>query len=174
MRKSVRQKLLAMGDKPGKDQAIIRQLNQIVSGKSVLLVYLADQLEVDLSSFFQNHQEIQFFFPRINPNSEMEFVLPDAWEIGPFSMAQPASGERIEPEFAELCIIPSLGYNEKGFRLGRGSGFYDRFLSRVKSDKIIGLTYESLFPLQFIGETHDISAGTVITEKRIRHFFHNS
>lgn len=87
-----------------------------------------------------------------------------------YGIRQPETGNEISPGEADICIIPALGFNSRGFRIGRGSGYYDRSLAKVAPEKIVGLTYEDVFPVDFTQDKHDIFAGTVISEKRIRHF----
>ena len=173
-RKIIRDQLVSLKHKKEKDHKIIQTLNSLVFGKNNVLVYVADHLEVSLDTLLSANPDTNFFFPRISENQQMQFVLPLAWETGPFNISQPVCGETILPEKADLCIIPALGYNKNGYRLGRGAGFYDKFLSNVIPANIVGLTYEELFPLSFPVDEHDIYAGTLITEKRIRQFSHKS
>ncbi|MGB4609044.1 MAG: 5-formyltetrahydrofolate cyclo-ligase [Saccharofermentanales bacterium] len=51
---------------------------------------------------------------------------------------QPESSKMINPEEIDLAIVPLLGYNLHGYRIGHGAGYYDRYLPRlsVKCAKI--------------------------------------
>ena len=79
-----------------------------------------------------------FFFPKIiNKNSgEMEFFSSkfENLEVGVFGILEPKSGEKSAPD---LVILPALAVDKNRNRLGKGGGFYDRFLAKNKSIKTI-------------------------------------
>ncbi len=50
---------------------------------------------------------------------------------------------RIEPDELDIVVAPGITFTEDGLRLGSGSGFYDRYLTRVNSDcKIWGVCFK--------------------------------
>ena len=87
-------------------------------------------------------------------------------QAGPWGLRQPALEYpyRFEAlEKIDLVVVPGLAFDERGFRLGLGGGYYDRFLSRIQVPKI-GLTYTSLFLRQLPVEHHDVRVDIVLTE----------
>lgn len=53
-------------------------------------------------------------------------------------------GELIETEKIDLVVVPLLCFDRRGFRVGYGKGFYDRFLARCRKDCLkVGLSYHS-------------------------------
>lgn len=77
---------------------------------------------------------------------------------------------RIEPEEVDWLLAPGLGFDEAGYRLGRGAGYYDRLLPRLNP---IAMTWALCFESQWVPTLpradHDIplrgvaSAGRVVT-----------
>ena len=65
----------------------------------------------------------------------------------------------------DLVVVPGLAFDERGFRLGFGGGYYDRFLARIEVPKI-GLTYSSLFFRELPVERHDVRVDIVLTESK--------
>lgn len=67
----------------------------------------------------------------------------------------------------DLVIVPGLGYTTKGYRLGFGGGYYDRFLIDYK-----GKTLSLAFPEQIVPtlpiESHDIPVNKLITPGEVR------
>ncbi|MCL2018685.1 MAG: 5-formyltetrahydrofolate cyclo-ligase [Oscillospiraceae bacterium] len=61
-----------------------------------------------------------------------------------------------------FCVTPALAYNTSGFRLGRGGGFYDRFLADYNGTSA-GLCYEENIK-DFPVEAHDVPVNFIITE----------
>lgn len=49
----------------------------------------------------------------------------------------------IEPETIDLILVPGTGFSVTGHRMGRGAGFYDRFLTRVRGFRL-GITCDKL------------------------------
>lgn len=67
-------------------------------------------------------------------------------------------------------IVPMLAFNNNGYRLGYGGGFYDRFLADQSHALTIGLCYEFGHTDKLKIEPHDISIKTIVTEKTIYRF----
>jgi 5-formyltetrahydrofolate cyclo-ligase len=44
---------------------------------------------------------------------------------------EPIAGKPIPTEYIDLVVVPGLGFSPTGHRIGRGMGFYDRFLAQV-------------------------------------------
>lgn len=59
-----------------------------------------------------------------------------------FGIEEPVIGETIDPGVIDLVLVPLLAFDKKGFRIGYGKGFYDRFLAECREDVIkIGLSF---------------------------------
>lgn len=87
-------------------------------------------------------------------------------QAGPWGLRQPAleyPNWSDDLEKIDLVVVPGLAFDERGFRLGLGGGYYDRFLSRIQVPKI-GLTYTSLFLRELPVEHHDVRVDIVLTE----------
>ena len=69
---------------------------------------------------------------------------------------------------ADIALIPSLGTDAAGRRLGRGGGYYDRWKNRLIPARKIALLPETLTNLDFPAEDHDLRLDAVITENGFR------
>jgi 5-formyltetrahydrofolate cyclo-ligase len=68
----------------------------------------------------------------------------------------------------DLVILPGVGFDEKGNRLGYGGGFYDRLLSETDHDiTLIGLAYEVQITPRIHKSPHDVKVDKIVTEKRV-------
>lgn len=70
----------------------------------------------------------------------------------------------------DVLLIPMIGFSRKGYRLGYGTGFYDRTLEvlrKIKTVKAIGLAYSVQEIDDFPIEVHDKTLDLIITEKEV-------
>ncbi len=68
----------------------------------------------------------------------------------------------------DVIIVPTLGFDRKGYRLGYGKGHYDRFIATQSQAMTIGVAYSlSEVKPQLPREGHDINLGYIITEQEI-------
>lgn len=68
-----------------------------------------------------------------------------------------------------FCLVPALGANRKGHRIGYGGGYYDRFLVNFKGRSAI-LTYDWAL-LEFEPECWDVAATLVVTPEEIIYLY---
>ncbi|MDE6715732.1 MAG: 5-formyltetrahydrofolate cyclo-ligase, partial [Muribaculaceae bacterium] len=88
-------------------------------------------------------------------------------KIGDFGILEP-SNELIIPKEElsdiDMCIIPAVALSRKGERLGRGKGYYDRFLSGMSLTKI-GVCYKEQLVDEIPTEPTDILMNFVVTDE---------
>ncbi len=79
-------------------------------------------------------------------------------KIGPYGVREPAVERPIGIEDLDLVIVPGLAFDKKGNRLGRGKGYYDRFLSTLPKDTpCLGLAFDFQILPRVPTASHDIS-----------------
>lgn len=75
---------------------------------------------------------------------------------------------KVEPDFV---VMPLLGFDAHGTRLGYGGGYYDRTLASMKKrPKLIGFAFSAQELPPIPRENHDLPLDMVVTEKGVRHF----
>ncbi|MFH0854940.1 MAG: 5-formyltetrahydrofolate cyclo-ligase [Candidatus Omnitrophota bacterium] len=82
---------------------------------------------------------------------------------GPYGVAEPVISRFIKPKDLDLVIIPGVAFDKKGNRLGRGKGYYDRFLSKLPKDTpSIGLAFQLQILPAVPTVSHDVSVKKVL------------
>jgi 5-formyltetrahydrofolate cyclo-ligase len=84
---------------------------------------------------------------------------------------EPIGGQPIPVDMIDLVVVPGLGFTEQGYRIGRGMGFYDRFLAQTE---FIGVSCGLAFDEQILPELpvldHDVPLSMLVTDRGIRRF----
>ena len=85
---------------------------------------------------------------------------------GKFGIAEPAARCPIFPlNRLDLALVPGVGFDAAGHRLGRGRGFYDRILAGVAGARC-GVAFDEQLAGQIPAEPHDIALNCIITPTR--------
>ncbi len=149
-------------------QAMFHQARQI-------LLYSPDENEVDTEGLWQEARRrgIAVYYPRVTADKrEVEFVrrhdneplIPGVFDI----VVPPGEDLLTSVTQTDLALLPSVGFDRAGHRLGRGRGYYDRALRGVLAGALrIGLAYECQVVPHVPVETHDECVNYIVTEKRL-------
>jgi 5-formyltetrahydrofolate cyclo-ligase len=74
----------------------------------------------------------------------------------------------LPPDARDVCfLVPGLGFDQRGVRLGRGSGWYDRALARYPTGVRVGLAYDFQLVPSLPEATWDVRMNAVVTEARM-------
>jgi methylenetetrahydrofolate dehydrogenase (NADP+) / methenyltetrahydrofolate cyclohydrolase len=87
---------------------------------------------------------------------------------GMFNIKEPKEYcQTVLPEKLDLIVVPCVGVDKQGNRIGRGGGYYDRYLKHVSNAFIICICYEKQLVPSIDFEKHDVPVDLVITEKKV-------
>ena len=90
-------------------------------------------------------------------------------EPGRYGIPEPKEGcPEVLPDGDTMCVCPALCCDMRGYRLGWGGGYYDRYLAKYDCLKAALCYSDSLIP-EFEVNDHDIRMELICTEKYIRH-----
>lgn len=93
----------------------------------------------------------------------------DALAKGVYDIPYPAAGDPVVPHAA---LVPMNGFDESGYRLGYGGGFFDRTLASLRTENpkttvAIGVTYELARMPTIHPQPYDIPMDYVVTERGV-------
>lgn len=146
---------------------IISNLENFLSKNtpSILGVYIPLKGEVDISSLMLKFPNIIFAAPRID-DDQILFVKyhlssPTEKSKSYQNFLQPSSETEV---FPDMIIIPSIAFDIRGYRLGRGKGHYDKYLANHNPIKI-GIAENKKIIEYIPAEEHDIRMDFLINEE---------
>ena len=87
-------------------------------------------------------------------------------------MPEPQGKTTIAPESLDLVVVPGVGFDRQGHRIGYGLGYYDRTLSTCANAKFVGLAYSFQVVERLPEEKHDIRLDYLVTECEMIGFKH--
>ncbi|HZN66664.1 MAG TPA: 5-formyltetrahydrofolate cyclo-ligase [Tepidisphaeraceae bacterium] len=181
IRRQLRETLAAMTDAQRHDKSLAAcrfvAATPEFDAARVVMLYLSTPTEVDTASLALKcwQQNKSVVVPKVSWDQRRMLPveissLKDAMTMtGP--VREPVSGKPIPLDLIDLVIVPGLGFTPKGYRIGRGMGFYDRFLAQPE---FVGLSCGLSFEEQVLPELpvldHDVPLGMLVTDRGVRRF----
>ena len=145
LRKALLEKLLSLTKEEVKRRSknVEKTLSElpIYKNSKVIMAYYPLKGEVDFLEMIRKDLGTKrFCFPVIDMAQNLIFPfevtnLDQDFVTGPYGIKQPHTErtKKLDIKQIDLIIVPGLAYDRQKNRLGRGGGFYDRFLKRIKS-----------------------------------------
>lgn len=146
----------ALGDREKRSEQIIRGLEAILAKTKYkrLGAYMAMADEPELTEWLQTLlPDKEIYLPRVK-GEDMHFYRYEATTTletsTTFGIREPKTQGTmpIAPELLDVLIVPGITFNTLGYRLGRGKGYYDRYLTQTKA-LTIGVSL-GLMPLEIL------------------------
>lgn len=144
----------------------------------VIMVFLSLPGEIDTTALvlrsWQDHKRV--LAPRVSWEqrrmmpTELRSLTTDLVEHA-MGFREPLAGVPIPVSIIDLVIVPGLAFDEKGNRLGRGRGFYDRFLAHPEFEGVTcGLAFEEQFLSEVPAGPLDRPVSMLVTDQAVRRF----
>lgn len=142
---------------------------------SIIFIYISKDIEVDtkriISAALSDGKTV--CVPKcIEAERKMEFYRidsADCLEKGCYGILEPKPElcEKIEDLSGGLCVVPGLEFDRKGYRLGFGMGYYDRFLSAF-GGIAVGICYSEGVTKELFHGYFDRNVDILVTERYIK------
>lgn len=147
-------------------------------GCEIMMVYLSLPQEADTTAIvlqaWQDHKKI--VAPQVSWESRQMIPieiknLDEDVASNQLGLREPIRGQPIPIQLIDLVIVPGLAFDPFGNRLGRGRGFYDRFLAKPEfKGRACGFSLEEQLVGSIPAGPHDMKVHMLATEKGIRRF----
>jgi 5-formyltetrahydrofolate cyclo-ligase len=184
-RKLLRDRLAAMSeaDRHAKSLAacsLITASPEFAAARVVML-YLSTALEVDTAPLALRAWQAgkAVVVPKVAWDQrrmlpvEISSLTTGLTSTGP-GLREPIAGNPWPIDMVDLVIVPGLGFSNSGYRIGRGMGFYDRFLAQPD---FLGVSCGLAFAEQVVDDLpvldHDIPLSMLATDTGLKRFASN-
>lgn len=141
---------------------------------STVMIYMPLPSEVDLCPValrcFQEGKTV--CVPRIVGHDLVPIEIAGldvaAMDVDGCGVRTPRQGQPVLLDLLDLVVVPGLAFDASGQRLGRGGGYYDRFLSRLRRSTVtVGIGYDVQVVERVPSLPHDVPVAMVVTERRL-------
>ena len=90
---------------------------------------------------------------------DLDLLVPDAFGIG-----TPSIVRIVPPGLLDLIVVPLVGVDRFGNRIGGGKGYYDRKLSLERQADLVGVAFDAQLVPRFEPDPWDVALPAVVTE----------
>lgn len=167
-------KNLTAAEKNALDKKIFKnliKLKEFQNAKEVF-TYVSFDNEVDtieiIKYSIQNNKKI--YVPKIvKGENKLEVCKLNSIQHlkqGTFNIPEPADECIVFKNKFDVLLLPGLCFDSLGYRLGRGAGYFDRFLPEVEGIKI-GLCFSFQIVKRLPVESHDIKMDIIVTDTKV-------
>lgn len=165
LRARMRKTVDAFADKAAASEKIAALLRATLQWQAARVVYGFSPLLSEPDWIVHSGDDGKVFaFPKVEENG-MRFFTGGKMVAGVFKVLEPDTGEAAPPP--DLVLVPGLAFDKTGLRLGRGGGYFDRWLAANPGVKTLGLCFACQLVKKIPVEAHDIRVDAVLTEKGI-------
>jgi 5-formyltetrahydrofolate cyclo-ligase len=144
-----------------------------------LFLSIREKNEVDTSviinDLWSDYINIKTIVPRVDFEKDMlehlEFNSEGKLKLSSWGIPEPVGDKLIDERKIDLVLVPLLVFDKRGYRVGYGKGFYDKFLSKCRPDcRKVGLSFFE--PVEEIEDIHeyDVKLDFCITPEKIWNF----
>lgn len=115
----------------------------------------------------------RLYYPRVTGKGTLAFYPHregDGWETGPYGILEPSNPAGDEPRVSgwDIVVVPGLAFDRRGNRLGRGFGYYDRFLGALpESVPRVGLASADQLVREVPVDAWDVPVHALVTEEGV-------
>lgn len=133
-----------------RSESIVSQLRRLLQAirPQRIALYMAMHDEPDVSPLIRELSGVcEVYLPRVRSDKDIDFALYQGGEEQliegeSFGILEPSAElEAVAPSALEVIVVPAMAYDRDGYRLGRGRGYYDRYLQSTRA-YTIGVTLD--------------------------------
>ena len=146
---------------------IIARLKSRLTNAKIILAYYSLPDEVDTRQLLDDlvAEGKTVLLPKVIDDENMEirrYTGRQDLEEGILHLMEPIGEPLTDYEDIDIVVVPGLAFDAEGHRLGRGRGYYDRFLHRKKHPFCVGICFDFQKVAEVPVDEYDIPVDEVI------------
>lgn len=188
LRAEMKERLRAVGrfarERRSRAAAAFAVRSPALARAGLVLAYRAMPDEIDADPLVRalEARGVRVAFPRVDARGTLELLAPPAGHaLAPCQFTRDRYGilspdpeapgvERIEPAAIDAVVVPGRAFDARGARLGRGKGFYDGLIARLRPDAraaTIGLCHGEQIVDAVPEDAHDRRVAWIATDRSL-------
>jgi 5-formyltetrahydrofolate cyclo-ligase len=182
MKEKIREELIKKRKNLSKNEVLEKSkliLNQLIKmdefkQASTILFYISYDNEVFTHDKIREHIPVKNIIVPVTDVKNKKLILSklenwDNLKVGAYRILEPLKEKMINVSIdnIDMVIVPGVGFNEHGNRVGHGKGYYDKLLKEIKNALFVGLAFEFQIVRNIPSDINDIPVNLIITEDRI-------
>ena len=164
----VRVSAISADEKAKREELLLDNLFSMPEFLAANTVMLFANLPDEIGTFSLIDKSIamgkKVFLPVINGDDMTACEFKGEYKIGKYDIKEPLTphSSLLTPHSIDFILVPGVAFSPNGYRLGRGKGYYDKFLSKQTDLFTLGVCFREQFFLDIPTEPHDIPMNKVL------------
>lgn len=139
---------------------------RLAAAKTVMMYWsLPDEVETHAAVNALTAMGKTVILPIVVDNEHLQlckYTGLDCLKTGAYGIMEPQGEPFTATDTIDLIIVPGMAFDPQGHRLGRGKGYYDRFLATVPKVYKIGMCFDFQKKCHVPFDEHDIQVDEVL------------
>ncbi|HXW99336.1 MAG TPA: 5-formyltetrahydrofolate cyclo-ligase [Methanomicrobiales archaeon] len=169
-----RREAMTAAERLGKSRRICGHVRRLIRKGETVMVYSSKELEANTRPLIDDllasgNPVVVPIIVKEDVSLRLSYLRdPAVLVVSTFAVPEPIGNEiPARAEEVDTIILPMLGFDRKGGRLGYGAGYYDRFLARNPRIRRIGIAFACQEAEEVPCEENDIHMNLIVTEDGI-------
>tara|TARA_B000000609_G_scaffold62202_1_gene46315 strand:- start:492 stop:1004 length:513 start_codon:yes stop_codon:yes gene_type:complete len=139
-------------------KTVVNKLQNLIKDK-IVCTYIPLENEININMHLKGQSELSTTCIK---DGEIKIcIYEEPFEKNSFNVYQPINLKIIDK--VDIFLVPGVGFDKKGTRLGKGSGIYDQLLANHLNSTFIGITDKNHILEEIPSENHDIQMHSLLT-----------
>ena len=139
-------------------KTVVNKLQNLIKDK-IVCTYIPLENEININMHLKGQSVLSTTCIK---DGEIKIcIYEEPFEKNSFNVYQPINLKIIDK--IDIFLVPGVGFDKKGTRLGKGSGFYDQLLADHLNSTFIGITDRNHIVEEIPFENHDIQMHSLLT-----------
>jgi len=168
-RRELRNRFAGLDEKEKWTEQLIEHLSHFLKNRSGdWCLYQALDSEISLAQLLSEVSNITWVYPKVIGDKLHFFEPRSGFQKAYAGIREPVTENAREVSIQEISgfLVPGLGFDQKGVRIGKGKGYYDKALQSF-SGETVGISFSSLIVDELPSDPWDVKMKWLATEKGI-------